>query len=346
MTIPAIDPVASTVQFIVAADGARREARQLTDAAQWLWFRPDVIPALLRFRHAALEWYSRDTGGVGCLPMSPVHFGLNDVGLVVVFAKDIATLPEWQQRIWAGFNLVPDGGIGAELHASQVRADPAETVAAEAELAEALARLAGTSVARLGVSILLCLPYRPPRPPNRESKAQSPLDDRTPGFLGWLGTSKTIPGRRRCSAGAADPQPRCPASTHGNAQGRDCAAVIERLREYLTGAIRPAVRRDCSTLSVFAGGRRRRGIWDGAAKRFQIRRLQRSDIYVWTVKSNTTIIPGQTGDSYGDSLGRAEACEVTTPPDSVRSPAACLRSRRSSPRGRYSTAGTLGVFRG
>lgn len=148
------DRIASTVQFIVAADGTQREARQLTDAAQWLWFRPDLIPALLRFRHAALEWYSRDTGGIRCLPMSPVHFGLNDVGLVVVFAKDIATLPEWQQRIWAGFNVVPDGGIGAELHASQVRADPAETVAPEAVLAEALACLARTSVSRLGVSLL------------------------------------------------------------------------------------------------------------------------------------------------------------------------------------------------
>ena len=41
-------------------------------------------------------------------------------------------MPEWQQQIWAGFNIAPEGGISKELHASQVKAEPAPTLAPEA----------------------------------------------------------------------------------------------------------------------------------------------------------------------------------------------------------------------
>ena len=37
-----------------------------------------------------------------------------------------------QQQIWAGFNIAPEGGISKELHASQVKAEPAPTLAPEA----------------------------------------------------------------------------------------------------------------------------------------------------------------------------------------------------------------------
>jgi len=33
--------------------------------------------------------------------------------------KDIAYLPEWQQRIWSAFNVSPEGGVSDELLASQ-----------------------------------------------------------------------------------------------------------------------------------------------------------------------------------------------------------------------------------
>ena len=39
-----------------------------------------------------------------------MHFGVNALGFVNVFAKDIGFLREWEQQIWAGFNVGPEGG--------------------------------------------------------------------------------------------------------------------------------------------------------------------------------------------------------------------------------------------
>jgi len=63
-----------------------------------------------------------------------VHFGLNDLGLINVLAKDMGRLPLWQQRVWAGANVAPDGGVSKELLASQANADPADTHAPEGRL--------------------------------------------------------------------------------------------------------------------------------------------------------------------------------------------------------------------
>lgn len=53
------------------------------------------------------------------------------MGKIVVYAKDIAILPTWQQLIWAGFTQLPEGGISEELYRSQIEADPAPTFAPE-----------------------------------------------------------------------------------------------------------------------------------------------------------------------------------------------------------------------
>ena len=47
------------------------------------------------------------------------------------YAKDIALLPDWQQSLWAGYNISPDGGVSEELLASQMGATPARTRAPE-----------------------------------------------------------------------------------------------------------------------------------------------------------------------------------------------------------------------
>jgi hypothetical protein len=60
------------------------------------------------------------------------------LGLVNVYAKDIGLLPVWQQRIWAGSNVTPDGKVSSELLDSQMRADPADTEAPESRLREAV----------------------------------------------------------------------------------------------------------------------------------------------------------------------------------------------------------------
>ena len=137
------DRTQSNVTFITDAAGTRTPAGELNfeDVGRWLWFSPEVINDLLGRRGTRLTWYTRYTAGVQTSSGESVHFGLNNRDLVVVYAEDVAGLDEWEQRVWAGYNVAPDGGIGDELHASQVAAEPAHTEAPEAWLARARAQL-------------------------------------------------------------------------------------------------------------------------------------------------------------------------------------------------------------
>jgi hypothetical protein len=148
------DKLASTVSFVIDAEGKKAAADTLVDSGRWLWFRPTVIPALMNRRGGSLKWYTRDTGAVACLSGYDVHFGVNSIGLVTVYAKDVALLPEWQQRIWAAHNVGPEGKISEELQASQVHARPARTKAPEDFIEKGLDRLQERAIAKLGVPIL------------------------------------------------------------------------------------------------------------------------------------------------------------------------------------------------
>ena len=104
----------------------------LEHGSRWLWFKPDVIRSILQHRGSSLYWYTRDTGAVTLNPgWSGVHFGINNLGLINVYAKDIAFLPDWQQRVWVGANVAPDGKVSTELLDSQMRGKPADTIAPE-----------------------------------------------------------------------------------------------------------------------------------------------------------------------------------------------------------------------
>jgi hypothetical protein len=135
------DEVEVTVQFITDAKGTRETKATLVQGSRWLWIQPDVIMALSHRRGGHLGWYTRETGNVSGSPEGGVHFGVNPLGLVNVYAKDIALLPEWQQRIWAGSNVSPDGGVCDELLASQMRCCPASTKAPEERFAVAMTAL-------------------------------------------------------------------------------------------------------------------------------------------------------------------------------------------------------------
>ena len=148
------DKAAPTVSFIVDAEGKQENANTLVQGRRWLWFRPEVMSSLAHRRGGALKWYTKDTGEVECSPAYGVHFGVNTLGLINVFAKDIALLPEWQQRIWGWCNVAPDGKVSEELLASQMRATPAQTRAPEASLGIALARINEVAERMLGVKIL------------------------------------------------------------------------------------------------------------------------------------------------------------------------------------------------
>jgi hypothetical protein len=88
-----------------------------------------------------MEWYTEDTGSVWCSPDYPVQFGVNQLGLINVYACDVARLPQWQQRIWAAHNILPDGGVSSELLAAQMRSRPADTEAPEVRLISEMSAL-------------------------------------------------------------------------------------------------------------------------------------------------------------------------------------------------------------
>jgi len=147
------DDLPATVFFLTDAAGTRESAATLKDSGRWLWFRSDVMMALAHRRGGALEWHTRDTGAVRCSPSYGVDFGVNKLGLITVYAKDVALLPEWQQQIWAGFNVGPEGGVSDELLASQVRATPADTQAPEEFLPIGIRLVNQVATDKLGIRI-------------------------------------------------------------------------------------------------------------------------------------------------------------------------------------------------
>lgn len=145
------DKLTPTTSFKTDASGTHTRADRLEATGGWLWFRPEVIMAISNWRGGGLRWYTRDTGGVKSRPtLSYLHFGVNARGLVNVFAKDIGHLHEWEQKIWAGFNVGPEGGISEELLAAQAAGRPAETQAPEEFFPRAINLLSEVTKASFG----------------------------------------------------------------------------------------------------------------------------------------------------------------------------------------------------
>jgi hypothetical protein len=146
------DHVPSNVSFVVSASGEWASADKLKDedVGRWLWFSPQLVNTILTRRGSSLIWYTQETGSIECIPGYRVHFGLNERDLITVYAYDIARLPEWQRRIWAAFNVTPDGGVSRELLSSQVEARPAHTKAPEGFLERGLEELNAAFLARWG----------------------------------------------------------------------------------------------------------------------------------------------------------------------------------------------------
>lgn len=132
------DQAPPTVYFITDASGKKENRTTLDDEGRWLWFQPAVVPAMIHQRGGGYKWYTKYTGSVWRVHGYGVPFGINRLSLINVYAKDIAMLPDWQQSIWAGFNVRPEGGVSEELLASQVKAVPANTHAPESFLLPAL----------------------------------------------------------------------------------------------------------------------------------------------------------------------------------------------------------------
>lgn len=134
------DPVPTGISYIVDASGSKKTSEELDneDDARWLWFKPTVVAELLKQRGTEIKWYTRETGGVGCGPGALTHFGLNSAGLITVYAYDIAKLYPWQQRIWSGHNVTPEGKVSKELLSAQMETVVAKTFAPENIFADLL----------------------------------------------------------------------------------------------------------------------------------------------------------------------------------------------------------------
>ena len=145
------DPVPTT--FTLDHQGGRLTPAQLQDASDWLHFRPELALALSRHRGFHLEWLSEQTGGLGATG-NGIHFGINELGHINIFAKDIGKLDPWEQRIWSAHNVPPESGVSRELFAAQMEVRPAETTAPETKVLDALGRVEARLAAFLGAPLL------------------------------------------------------------------------------------------------------------------------------------------------------------------------------------------------
>lgn len=63
-------------------------------------------------------------------------------------------LPDWQQKVWAGYNVAPGGKVSAELLMSQMKAKPASTQAPEDYLLRGITLLNELTKNSYGITIV------------------------------------------------------------------------------------------------------------------------------------------------------------------------------------------------
>lgn len=149
------DEVPGTIEFVTDAAGTRETEDTLPKGGlRWLWFQPGVADAILAKRGGFLTWHTRETGTLACKPSGGVHFGINELGLLNVVAKDIAMLPDWQQQIWSSFNVPPSGGVSQELMTIQNGVGIPTTVPPEAVLEPAIEALQQAGFDVFGIRII------------------------------------------------------------------------------------------------------------------------------------------------------------------------------------------------
>ena len=147
------DKLPSTNYFIIDAQNSKINGDELIDSGKWLWFKPDIIMALSNQRNFSLEFFTKDTGSVCCLYGYSIHFGVNEIGLINVYAKDIGLLPDWMQKIWAGYNTVPEGGVSKELLAIQVHVKELDSQAPESFIESGIDYVNSLAQEKFGINI-------------------------------------------------------------------------------------------------------------------------------------------------------------------------------------------------
>jgi hypothetical protein len=125
------DSIKSKTFFPIDNQGTLMNADDLIESGRWLWFKPQIVREILKRQNGFLSWYTGDTGKLGTSNPYSVPFGVNIIGLINVYAEDIALLPEVDKKIWAAYAIPPDGQPSDELIQSQVQAYPADSIAVE-----------------------------------------------------------------------------------------------------------------------------------------------------------------------------------------------------------------------
>lgn len=125
------DNISRSIFFKVDESGREVSVDQLINSGKWLWFEPNIINLILEKRDTKLIFYTKETGEVICGYGYRVYFGVNDIGKINVYSKDICFLPVWAQKIFSSNNITPEGGISKELRSIQILANDVTTAPLE-----------------------------------------------------------------------------------------------------------------------------------------------------------------------------------------------------------------------
>lgn len=92
-----------TLLVYVDASGKQRDLNDFKNDhhVKRLYFKPDVMNALLATQEARIEWKEKYNGKISSSSDSPLDFSTNDTGLINAIAKDVAMLPPPEKCIWA-----------------------------------------------------------------------------------------------------------------------------------------------------------------------------------------------------------------------------------------------------
>ncbi len=113
------DEVNSSSMFYIDAAGNKVSGDDLRHTESWLWFRPDLIPEILKQKRASLTWFTQDTGAIYFDKVTYLHFGQNDNNLINILCEDVGLLDEFRKEKLVSFNVKPDGGVSKELLMAQ-----------------------------------------------------------------------------------------------------------------------------------------------------------------------------------------------------------------------------------
>lgn len=120
------------------SDKVNLKSLKSEEVRKYLWFNPKIISLLSDNRNGVIRWSGRNLGSFSYSLDTEVVFGVNSVGLVTVYAYDIAKLSLWERRIWVSQNCAPEGGAGKELLEFQQECRQPRTSAPETNLVRSI----------------------------------------------------------------------------------------------------------------------------------------------------------------------------------------------------------------